>query len=515
MEHILKKDLSHIFDNLFVFEMANNHMGDVDHGLRIIREIHEVCVSFPFRFAFKLQYRDLKTFIHPDFKGREDVKYVKRFSETRMDEQRLNVLRDEMERLGFIPICTPFDENSVDLVEKHNFSIIKIASCSFTDWPLIERIARTDKPIIASTAAASLDDIDKVVSFFEHRGKHFCLMHCVGEYPTGKENLELNQIDVLKQRYAGAPIGFSTHEHPDNVAAIQIAVGKGAVVFERHVGVKTEQYTVNAYSSTPEQIHRWLSSAKEALDMCSTKNNRREFSQKELSDLRGLRRGVFAKGAVKKGEKIGLSNTFFAIPNVEDQLLANDMSKYTEFIANRDLKSNEPLMVRDLTTRDLRKRVLQIIDSVRKILIDSKVNIPNKIDFELSHHYGIGEFEKWGAAIINCINREYCKKLIVLLPGQRHPVHYHKKKEETFHVLYGDVTISLKGEEKDHKAGDIIVVERGVAHSFRSEKGAIFEEVSTTHYKDDSFYEDEKILKNNDRKTEMTFWSDWLYKTAL
>ena len=163
----------------------NNHIGDVDHGLRIIREIHEVCVSFPFRFAFKLQVQRPQDVHSSDFKGREDVKHVKRFSETRMDERRLNVLRDEMERLGFIPICTPFDENSVDLVEKtHNFSIIKIASCSFTDWPLIERIARTDKPIIASTAAASLDDIDKVASFFEHRGKHFCLMHCVGEYPT-------------------------------------------------------------------------------------------------------------------------------------------------------------------------------------------------------------------------------------------------------------------------------------------------------------------------------------------
>ena len=116
-------------------------------------------------------------------------------------------------------------------------------------------------------------------------------MHCVRRgIPTGKENLELNQIDVLKQRYAGAPIGFSTHEHPDNVAAIQIAVGKGAVVFERHVGVKTEQYAVNAYSSTPSKSTDGCRPLRKPWICAARRTTGREFSQKELSDLRGLRR---------------------------------------------------------------------------------------------------------------------------------------------------------------------------------------------------------------------------------
>ena len=500
------------FQNLFVFETANNHMGDVNHGLRIIRAFHKVSRNFDFQFGFKFQYRDLDTFIHPDFKDRQDIKYVKRFMETRLHEEEFRLLKSELGKLGFISICTPFDENSVDLVEKHDFDIIKVASCSFTDWPLLERIVKTDKPIIASTAGISLDDIDKVVTFFEHRNKDFCLMHCVGEYPTSKQNLELNQIDVLKQRYPEVPIGFSTHEDPDNVDAVKIAIGKGAVVFERHVGVKTKKYNINAYSSTPSQIKKWLSSAKEALNMCTTKDSRREFSEKELSDLQGLKRGVFAQEHIKKGERIDKSNTYLAIPNIEHQLLANDMSKYTEFIANRNFNQNEPLMLNDLSIRNLREKVLQIIKSMRRLLIDSRVTLPDKLNFELSHHYGIENFEKWGAAIISCINREYCKKLIILLPGQNHPVHHHVKKEETFHVLYGDVTIDLAGDERECKPGDIIVVERGMKHSFRSKNGVIFEEISTTHYKDDSYYEDEQILKNKNRKTEMTFWSDWLYK---
>ncbi|MFH1472019.1 MAG: N-acetylneuraminate synthase family protein [Nanoarchaeota archaeon] len=503
---------NNIFKKLFIFEMANNHMGSLEHGLKIIRDFHEVSKKFDFNFGFKLQYRDLDTFIHPDFKKRMDIKYVKRFSETRLNENDFKILKDEIKKLGFIPICTPFDEKSVDLIEKHDFDIIKIGSCSFTDWPLLERIAKTEKPVIASTAGASLDEMDRVVSFFEHRKKEFCLMHCVGEYPTSNKTLELNQIDFLRERYPNIAIGYSTHEEPNNLDAIKLAIGKRAAVFERHVGVKTDKYDINAYSSTPEQVNKWLLSAKEAFVMCGVSDIRRDCSEKEKTDLCGLKRGLFAKRRIKKGEKLDLTNTFFAIPNVENQILANDFSKYMEFAVNEDIETNKPIMFRDITAKNLRESVLQIIKRIRQIIIDSKINLPNKVGLELSHHYGIESFDEWGAVIITCINREYCKKLIILLPGQKHPIHYHKKKEETFHVLYGNVTINLEGIEKEYTPGDVIIVERGAKHSFSSKNGAVFDEISTTHYNNDSFYDDEQITKNKNRKTLMTFWSDWLVK---
>ncbi|MCK4823656.1 cupin domain-containing protein, partial [bacterium] len=113
---------------------------------------------------------------------------------------------------------------------------------------------------------------------------------------------------------------------------------------------------------------------------------------------------------------------------------------------------------------------------------------------------------------INCVNRQYCKKLIIMLPGQRHPAHFHKRKEETFQVLMGELILDLGHGEKVYRSGDIVLVEKGVKHSFRSENGTIFEEISSTHYPDDSYYDDQEILKNKNRKTEMTFWTDWLYE---
>ncbi len=486
--------------------MANNHQGSVEHGLRIIREIHQISKDFNFNFGFKLQYRDIDTFIHPDFQKRQDIKYVKRFSDAKLDEEQFKILKNEIEKLGFISICTPFDENSVDLIEKQGFDIIKIGSCSFRDWPLLERIAKTNKPIIASVAGVALEDIDKVVSFFEHREKKFALMHCIGQYPTPSEYLQLNQIDLLKKKYPDIDVGYSTHESPDNFDSIKIAIAKGATVFEKHVGVETDKIKLNAYSAKPEQIKQWLKSAKQAFDTCGIVNKRAGFKEKELADLKQFKRGVFAKQKIKKGQKIDLSNVFFAWPNREKQLLANDMSKYIDYLPKRDINQNQPILFSDLEWSNNREKVYKIIAQSRKILDKAKVPLADKLEIEVSHHYGINNFYKYGAVIITCVNREYCKKIIVLFPGQSHPLHFHKRKEETFQVLYGDMNISLNGQEKKYKAGDIVLVRPGTKHSFSTETGAIFEEISTTHFKNDSFYDDNKIMENKNRKTQLTYW---------
>lgn len=497
-----------IFYNLFIFEMANNHMGSIEHGLKIIREIHNVSRNFNFKFGFKLQYRHLDTFIHPDFKGRTDIKYVKRFQETRLEENQFKKLKDEITNLGFILVCTPFDENSVSLIEKHGFDIIKIGSSSFSDWPLLERVVKTDKPIIVSTAGASLEDIDKVVSFFEHRGKIFALMHCVAEYPTSDENLQLNQIDLLRSRYPRICIGYSTHENPDNVDSVKIAIAKGAGIFEKHVGLKTEKFSLNAYSAVPEQVSCWLKSAKEAFKMCGVVGKRTEFAEKENASLKALRRGVFTKRKIKKGERIELSDTFLSIPTTKNQITANNMSKYTEFCAEVDIGLNKPVLLSDIKRIDNREKIYSIVQQIKNIIKESNILVPNKLDFEISHHYGVGRFNEYGATIINFVNREYCKKLIVLVPGQKHPEQYHKLKEETFHVLYGNILLNLNGVERECNPGDIITVERGTKHIFSAKNGAIIEEISSTHHRDDSYYTDPQIAKNKNRKTLITYWVD-------
>ncbi|MDD3138679.1 MAG: cupin domain-containing protein, partial [Lachnospiraceae bacterium] len=110
---------------------------------------------------------------------------------------------------------------------------------------------------------------------------------------------------------------------------------------------------------------------------------------------------------------------------------------------------------------------------------------------------------------INIINREYCKKYLIVLPGQKHPSHAHRIKEETFQVLYGDLDVQMEDEKEKHlHPGDMQTVLRGEYHSFSSVNGAIFEEVSTQHMKSDSYYKDPEVNKLDpmERKTFLKKW---------
>ena len=237
---------------LFIFELANNHQGSVGHGKRIISALREISLPYAgrYRFAVKFQYRDLDAFIHPAAKGRADVRNVKRFEDTRLSRDQFAELLASARGHGFLAVCTPFDEISAARVGEEGYDFIKIASCSFDDWPLLEAAAATRLPAIASAAGSGMDAVRKVASFFSHRRIPFVLMHCVGEYPTPDDRLRMNQIDLFRREFPGLVVGFSTHEAPGSLDPVKLAVAKGARVFEKHVGLPAAGAGLNAYSRT-------------------------------------------------------------------------------------------------------------------------------------------------------------------------------------------------------------------------------------------------------------------------
>ena len=468
--------------------MANNHMGDVEHGKLMIDEFAKTVSSFKneFDFAWKFQFRDLDTFIHRDYKDRDDLKYVKRFKETNLSLEQFLELKDYAKQNGFFTMCTAFDEPSVDRILEMEFDIAKVASCSFTDWPLLNKVKDLDIPIIISTAGASLKDIDNVVSFMQHREKDFSLMHCVGKYPTPFEELELNQISLLKERYPGVKVGYSTHEEPNETRAINLAIAKGVFSSEKHVAVETEKYPRNAYSSTPDEIRHWLKNAADSLKACGSRE-RLAASSKELSDLAQFKRGVFAKDSISKGDTVSRDSFYCAWPSIEGQYLADSMSKYNCFTAEEDINAHSPVLKNNASTDNQRGKAWDIVQDVKAFLDESKITYPSSADLEISHHYGIDRFYETGISMITVINREYCKKLIIVLPGQRHPEQYHKQKEETFMILHGKVNLFIDGIKSVLSEGDTFTIFPSYKHSFSSEDGCVIEEVSSTHFPDDSF----------------------------
>ena len=284
---------------LVILEIANNHMGDIAHGKALINAMAEAVDSYRehFDFAVKYQFRELDSSIHPDYKG-SDLKFVKRFEETVLTDDEWQELIDCGRDNGFMLIITPFDEPSVARTLKFGVDIIKIASCSLADWPLLEEIANAGKSVIFSTAGANQANIDNMVSFFANRDVSATMMHCVGLYPTPYEQLNIGQIAYYKARYPGLRIGYSTHEDPSLTSTGGTAFCLGARVFEKHVALETDAYGKNAYSASPENLSTWLNELQQTVVSVGLMDAKVENTEAEVLHLRDLQRAMFVKNDV-------------------------------------------------------------------------------------------------------------------------------------------------------------------------------------------------------------------------
>jgi sialic acid synthase SpsE/mannose-6-phosphate isomerase-like protein (cupin superfamily) len=499
------------FRNLFVFDMANNHQGDIEHGLNIIRQMGAVARKHGVRGVMKFQFRQLDTFIHPAHRKESKAKHIDRFLSTELKREQYQVMLDEIRKEGLLAMCTPFDEESVDVITAMGFDFLKIASCSAKDWPLLEKAAQAGMRVVVSTGGMEIGDIDDIVSFFEHRGVPMAIMYCVSIYPIPDDEFHLNQIDILRRRYPKHTIGWSTHEHPDNVLPGQIAVAKGAQIFERHVGIANDKVKLNAYSSTPEQVDRWIGAVLYAQKLCGgTEPRAIPLAEKESID--SLRRGVYLKKSIKPGSTLQRDDVYFAMPFTEGQL---ESGRWKEgIVLNAELGKDAPLLLEAISVPPASPiSVLKgAVHEVKALLNEAAVVLNSDFQIEFSHHYGIENFREVGALIINCINREYCKKIIVQLPGQSHPVHYHKRKEETFQILWGVLESEVDGHRRTLHPGETALIQPGVWHRFWSETGCVFEEVSTTHYNNDSVYNDRRIndMPREQRKTAAEHWGRFI-----
>lgn len=502
--------------DIFVFDLANNHQGDVEHAKKIIKMVGLVCSRFDIKGALKFQYRDLPHFVHKSFRNKSDNKHIQRFLSTSLSYDQFSYLKNFSQDQGLLTMCTPFDEVSVDKILEHKFDIIKVASCSATDWPLLEKIANGNLPTVCSTGGLDINGIDNTVSFFKHKAVDFALMHCVGIYPTPNNLLNLQNISDFKDRYPEISIGWSTHEDPNETVCIAIAKACGASLFERHVGQVDlkKGYKLNAYSSDQDQLSSWIESYRKTCDMMGEKHRQTPCND-ELASLQDLRRGVYVDdnevNIKNNSDKTKLKLHF---PCQEGQVSASQLNQIDKI--NKPLKPGFALMKTHVVFKvkaDLHI-LKKAIHQVKALLNYAKISLHPDFETEYSHHYGVNKFFTTGTTLITVINREYGKKIVVQLPNQKHPAHFHKLKTETFICLYGELIGFVDNKKYILQPGDQVTVPAGVWHSFESIKGCVFEEISTSQHPNDSVYKDPNINKmdTKERKTKVDHWGRFQLK---
>lgn len=321
-----KQESERLFDGLFVLELANNHWGNVDRGLRIITDFSRIVRFNNVKAAIKLQFRDVDRFVHRDFRTRSDIRYVKKTLDTQMHVDGYKTMTDSVRAAGCIPMATPFDEESVRLCARLGVEIIKIASSDLNDWVLIEEIAKTRKPVIVSTGGSSLKDVDDLAKFFRNRHIPLAINHCVSIYPSEDQELEINQVDFLRDRYPDHVIGFSTHEKTDWTSSVMIAYAKGARTFERHIDIDADGIPVSPYCTLPDQADVWFKAYRKAVEMCGAPGTAKRIPpQKEIAYLDGLVRGVYAKRDLMAGAELRADDYYLAIPLQKGQMSCREL----------------------------------------------------------------------------------------------------------------------------------------------------------------------------------------------
>lgn len=206
---------------------------------------------------------------------------------------------------GIILFSSPFDFTAVDFLEKMEMPAYKVASFEITDIPLIRRIARTGRPILISTGAASLSDIECAVDASKSEGNdQIILLKCVSEYPTTSyEEINLRTIHSLSSIF-GTLTGLSDHTLGDEIPIAAVALG--AKVIEKHFTLKRSDGGADAgFSMEPQEFHKMVTkirNTEKALGQLSYR-----FTNK-MKKARKDSRSLFTCKPIKKGELFTADN---------------------------------------------------------------------------------------------------------------------------------------------------------------------------------------------------------------
>lgn len=237
-----------------VAEIGVNHDGSVERAIELVKIAKDAGAD-----AIKLQVFRGQTLMHPsscfaDYqKDRcpeaDPIAMLRRYELSREDLERIVPVARE---LGLIPLATPFSPCDVATLEQLDLPAIKIASPDLVNRVLLKRAIATGRPLIISTGAATMEEVQESAAWLRQMGAAFCLLHCISSYPTPSDCANLRWIDEL-HRTCKVPVGFS--DHTTELLAGALAVASGACLIEKHLTYdRTAQGPDHSASADPQQF---------------------------------------------------------------------------------------------------------------------------------------------------------------------------------------------------------------------------------------------------------------------
>lgn len=285
-----------------IAEAGVNHNGDIIIAKKMIDFAKEAGAD----------YIKFQTFIPENLVSKYAKKAEYQKITTASNESQLQMLRKlmlsenefieisdycEATSIGFI--STPFDLESVGFLNSFNMDFWKVPSGEITNLPYLVEIAKTGKPIILSTGMSNLDEIDEAISVLKDNGAgKITLLHCNTQYPTPMEDVNLNAMLTLKDRY-NCDVGYSDHTLGIEVPIAAVALG--ATVIEKHFTLdRNMEGPDHKASLEPNEFKSMVSAIRNIEKALGTGNKVASPSEIENKDI--ARKSIVASRMIKKGE---------------------------------------------------------------------------------------------------------------------------------------------------------------------------------------------------------------------
>jgi len=303
-----------LYKPYIIAEVGVNHEGSMELAKRLVDEAKEGGAD-----AVKFQSYKAETLASKDSPSYWDTNEEPTTSQYELFKKHDSFWKDEMQELkdycdsvGIEFMSTPFDIESADFLNEM-MDVYKISSSDLTNKPFIEYLCQFNKPIILSTGASDLFEIQEAVGWIEKYGNPLALLHCVLNYPTPDENANLGMIKDLKAKFPDKIIGYSDHTLPKDMKVCEMATMLGSVIIEKHfTHDKTLPGNDHYHAMDKEDLKVYRQNLERTFEILGS------FKVEALKDeepaRQNARRSLVANKFIPKGKVIEKSDLTFKRP---------------------------------------------------------------------------------------------------------------------------------------------------------------------------------------------------------
>lgn len=297
--------MSHV---LIIAEAGVNHNGDITLAKQLVDVAKEAKVD-----AIKFQSFVTERLVTKDAKKAEyQKKHTKQTNCQYEMLKKLELSKEEQKELfsyckekKILFLSSPFDEESIEVLQDFEIPLFKIPSGEITNYPYLQKVASCHKPVIVSTGMATMEEVEQCISVLEENGAgEITLLHCNTEYPTPMYDANLKAMLTLQERFH-KKVGYS--DHTLGAEAAVAAVALGAVVLEKHITLdKTMEGPDHLASLDPMELKHlveWIRNVETALGTGVKIPTHSEEKNKVI-----VRKSIVAKRTIKKGESFSEEN---------------------------------------------------------------------------------------------------------------------------------------------------------------------------------------------------------------